>query len=202
MAHKKRTTNHTIDPLMSKATAIWLLENTKLTGDQVARSCRLHILELKMLQNDVLQGENPLLNGQLSEEEISRCEADPKATLNFKDPLEGLKPFQKKERKYTPIAYRADRPKAILWLTKNYPDLKSEQIVRLLATTPKTIQAVKEGLHPLSSELQPHNPVLLGLCTESQLKAVLDALEESKSKEVGAAKAEGTVESKPDEGDD
>ena len=87
MAHKKRTTTHTIDPLMSKATAIWLLENTKLTEDQVARSCRLHILELKMLQNDVLQGENPLLNGQLSEEEISRCEADPKATLNFKDPL-------------------------------------------------------------------------------------------------------------------
>lgn len=178
MAQKKQPKNqsqkpaHTA-PLMSKATAVWLLEHTKLKPEQIARSCGLHVLELNMLAHDALQGESPILNGQLSEVEIERCEKDASATLHFEDPLKGLKPFQKKARRYTPIAYRADRPKAILWLLKNYPSLKDAHIMRLLATTQKTIQAVREGIHPLSQELQPHNPVLLGLCTEEQLQDVI-----------------------------
>ncbi len=164
---------------MSRATAVWLAQNTDLTDQQIGRSCGLHFLELKRLKEGGLQAENPLLNGQLTQEEIDRCLADEKATLVFQSPLQGLKK-PGKERKYTPIARRQDRPKAIAWLIKHHPQLSNAQIASLIATTSKTIQAVKNRTHA-SEDIQPHHPVLLGLCTEKQLHDALDTVSVEKS---------------------
>lgn len=166
---------------MARATAVWLLRNTKLTFDQIARSCGLHGLEIKRLEESDMEGENPLLNGQLTQAEIDRCSEDESALLSFNDPMAQF-PSKRKERKYTPIAYRQDRPKAIAWLVKRYPLLSDSKIAKLIATTPKTIQAVRSGTHSLSEELQPHHPVLLGLCTEAQLEDAVRSLEDNQSK--------------------
>lgn len=164
-------------PLMARATAVWLLRNTTLTFEQIAQACDLHMLELNQLDNSNLQGENPLLNGQLDQEELNRCLNDEEGALTFRDPSAAVLK-KKKERKYTPIALRQNRPKAIFWLVKNYPKLSDNKIARLLSTTAKTIQAVRDGTHPLSKELEPHHPVLLGLCTEEQMKAATQGLSE------------------------
>ena len=166
---------------MARATAVWLLCNTKLTFEQIARSCGLHLLEIQRLDEGDLQGESPLLNGQLTQEELDRCSEDETAILAFRSPMAQFLP-KKKERKYTPLAYRQDRPKAIAWLVKHYPLLSDNKIAKLIATTPKTIQAVRSGTHPLSEDLQAHHPVLLGLCTEEQLKSAVRSLEEASSK--------------------
>jgi len=159
--------------LMPKATAIWLVRNTQLTHDQVAQSCGLHALEVKMLERESFQGENPLLNGQLTEEELRRCEADSGAVLSFQNPLGGLKLAQKKEKRYTPVAYRQDRPRAVLWFVKKHPEIPDTALVSFLNTTLKTIQSVRDGTHRLLSELKPGHPVLLGLCTQEKLDALL-----------------------------
>lgn len=158
--------------VMARSTALWLVRNTALKKEQIARSCGLHILEVRALETSALQGENPLLNGQLTAEEIQRCEADPTADLTFMNPLD--KVTGKKERRYTPLASRQDRPRGILWLVKNHPELSNGQIAKLLSTTTKTAQAIRDGTHPLVRELKPHNPVLLGLCTNEQLQQALN----------------------------
>ena len=168
-------------PLMPKATAVWLVQNTDLSFQQIADSCGLHILEVENIDRTYLQGENPLLSGQLTMEEIERCRKDGKARLQFQDNLSAYLP-KKKGRKYTPLAQRKERPEAISWLIKNHPSLSDAQIVRLLSTTLKTVRAIRTKTHTYSASLTPTNPVLLGFCTEQQLKSAVEIAEKNVQK--------------------
>ena len=166
------TSSQSVIPLMPRATAVWLIHHTSLTFRQIADSCGLHMLEVQALadgeEEATLQGENPLLNGQLTQNEIDRCTADESGVLVFRNPVAFLTPL-KKERKYTPRAYRQDRPDAIAWLLKQYPELSDNQICRLITTTSKTILSIRQKIHPNMALIKPRHPVLLGLCTEKQL---------------------------------
>ncbi|MGL6187516.1 MAG: cell cycle transcriptional regulator TrcR [Holosporales bacterium] len=168
-------------PLMPKATAVWLIDHTSLTFQQIAESCGLHTLEVQALADGqeegvFLQGQNPVMSGQLTQEEIKRCEQDEKALLNFQDPFSFVLSKQKKERRYMPRAYRQDRPDAIAWIIKHYPDLSDSKICKLLSTTAKTVQAIRQKTHIHTATIKPRHPVLLGLCTEKQLQEVVSTL--------------------------
>jgi hypothetical protein len=163
-----------VKPLMPKATAVWLIHNTKLTFRQIADSCGLHILEVENLDEQNLRGENPIYNGQLTWEEIERCHADENARLTFQDPAAAFLK-NKKSRKYTPLAVRQDRPDAIAWLLRNHPELSDNQICKLISTTSKTIQAIRNKTHARHAQIKPTNPVILGLCSEEQLSALLQS---------------------------
>ena len=138
----------TITPLMPKATAVWLVENTSLSFDQIAELCHLHPLEVKAIADgdaaQGIKGLDPILTGQLTREEIKAAEADPNRRLHIAEPkvrLPEAKP--KKGPRYTPVSRRQDRPNAILWLVRNHPELKDSQIMRLVGTTKSTIQAIR-----------------------------------------------------------
>jgi hypothetical protein len=160
--------------LMPKATAVWLVENTALTFDQIAAFCALHPLEVKgIADGDVaagMKGLDPVQAGQLSREEIERGEADPDYRLKVLEPKVRLPDLKRtKGPRYTPVSKRQDRPNAIQWLLKNHPELKDSQIIRLVGTTKSTIQSVRERTHWNSGNLQPLDPVTLGLCTQMDL---------------------------------
>lgn len=177
------TMTERLRPLMPKATAIWLVENTTLTFRQIADSCGLHILEVQALADQevesTLRGQNPILSGQLTASEIKRCEEDENSVLTFQDPIAMLLPKQKKERRYMPRAYRQDRPDAIAWVIKHYPKLSDNKICALLSTTPKTVQAIRQKTHVRTPHLKPRHPVLLGICTEKQLHDATYMLEKN-----------------------
>ena len=167
-------------PLMPKATAVWLVENTALTFEQIARFCGMHTLEIQAIADgDVgasMMGLNPIANGQLTQEEIARCEADENAVLkrNVSD-LPELLPRSKGAR-YTPMAKRQDKPDAIAWLLKHQPELTDAQIRKLIGTTKNSIDAIRNKTHWNMANIKARNPVLLGLCTEADLeKAVVEA---------------------------
>src|SRR5262249_24646278 len=136
----------TTTPLMPKATAVWLVENTSLSFDQIAELCHLHPLEGKAIADGAaaqgIKGLDPILTGQLRRDEIKAAEGDPNHRLHIAEPkvrLPEAKP--KKGPRYTPVSRRQDRPNAILWLVRNHPELKDSQIMRLGGTTKSTIQA-------------------------------------------------------------
>ena len=161
-------------PLMPKATAVWLVENTALSFDQVADFCKLHPLEVKAIADgdaaQGIKGLDPVLTGQLSREEIDKGVADPNHKLKLLDPKVRLPEAKKKKGpRYTPVSRRQDRPNAILWLVRNHPELKDSQIMRLVGTTKSTIQAIRERTHWNASNLQPMDPVTLGLCSQIDL---------------------------------
>ena len=163
-------------PLMPKATAVWLVENTSLTFDQIAEFCGLHPLEVKgIADGDVAQGikgSDPVSSGQITREEIKRVEADPSARLRLaeaKVPLPTIK--AKRGPRYTPLSRRHDRPNAVLWLLKNHPELKEAQIMRLVGTTKPTIASIRDRSHWNSSNLVAQDPVALGLCSQTELDA-------------------------------
>ncbi|HYF54219.1 MAG TPA: cell cycle transcriptional regulator TrcR [Salinarimonas sp.] len=162
-------------PLMPKATAVWLVENTSLSFDQIADYCKLHPLEVKGIADGEvaagIKGLDPVLTGQLTREEIDRVQKDPEARLKMASPKVKL-PEMKRTRKgprYTPVSRRHDRPNAILWLVRNHPELKDAQIMRLVGTTKTTIQQVRERTHWNSAQLTPMDPVTLGLCSQIDL---------------------------------
>src|SRR5271166_5657466 len=164
----------TTTPLMPKATAVWLVENTSLSFDQIADLCHLHPLEVKAIADgdaaQGIKGADPILTGQLTREEIAAAEADPNYRLHIAEPkvrLPEAKP--KKGPRYTPVSRRQDRPNAILWLVRNHPELKDSQIMRLVGTTKSTISAIRERTHWNSANLQPMDPVTLGLCSQIDL---------------------------------
>ena len=164
--------------LMPKATAVWLVDNTTLTFDQIAKLCQLHSLEIQAIANDEVSsgiiGLAPTFNGQLPREEIARCEADPNAELKLiipDIPVSGAKP---KGARYTPISKRNDKPDAIAWLLKNQEDLNDAQIGRLVGTTKSTINAVRDRSHWNSSNLSPRHPVELGLCRHTEIDAEIE----------------------------
>lgn len=160
--------------LMAKATAVWLVEHTGLTFDQISTFCALHPLEVKgIADGDVatgMKGLDPVQAGQLSREELERAEADPDYRLKLLEPKVRLPDLKRtKGPRYTPVSKRQDRPNAIQWLIKNHPELKDSQIIRLVGTTKSTILAVRERTHWNSGNLQPLDPVTLGLCTQMDL---------------------------------
>src|SRR5437879_2668748 len=161
-------------PLMPKATAVWLVENTALSFDQVADFCQLHPLEVKAIADgdaaQGIKGLDPILTGQLTREEIQAAEADPKHRLQIAEPkvrLPEAKP--KKGPRYTPVSRRQDRPNAILWLVRNHPELKDAAIMRLVGTTKSTIAAIRDRTHWNAAALAPMDPVTLGLATQTDL---------------------------------
>ena len=165
-------------PLMPKATAVWLVDNTSLTFDQIADFCALHRLEVQGIADGEvaigIQGIDPIANSQLTRDEIERCEKEPSARLKMLK-LDLPEPSKRtKGPRYTPVAKRQDKPDAIAWLLRHHPELKESQIAKLIGTTKTTIQAVNERTHWNSPNSRPRDPVLLGLCAQSELNAAVD----------------------------
>jgi hypothetical protein len=164
-------------PLMPKATAVWLVENTTLTFDQISTFCGLHELEVKAIADDEVAvgmvGLDPVTSGQLTMEEIARCQADPAARLQLAEVNIPLPVSRSKGPRYTPVSKRGDKPDAIAWLLKNHPELTDAQLCKLIGTTKPTIQAIRDRSHWNYTNLKPRSPVLLELCTYAELEAAL-----------------------------
>ncbi len=163
-------------PLMPKATAVWLVENTALTFEQIAEFCGLHVLEVKgIADGDVAQGikgMDPISSGQLTREEIKKAQEDSDYRLQIaKSKVEIPAVKTKRVPKYTPLSRPQDRPNAILWLLRHHAELRDSQIMRLVGTTKPTIEAIRERTHWNSANLQPQDPVALGLCSQTDLDA-------------------------------
>src|SRR3984893_8454159 len=161
-------------PLMPKATAVWLVENTALSFDQVAEFCKLHPLEVKAIADgdaaQGIKGLDPILTGQLSRDEIEKGVIDPHYRLKLLEPKVRLpEPKRKKGPRYTPVSRRQDRPNAILWLIRNHPALQDSQIMRLVGTTKSPIEAIRDRAHWNAPNLAPMDPVPLGLCSQIDL---------------------------------
>ena len=184
-------------PLMPKATAVWLVDNTSLTFEQIAEFCGLHVLEVKgIADGDVahgIKGMDPISSGQLSREEIALAEEDTSHRLKLSEPkVEVPEVKTKRGPRYTPVSRRQDRPNAILWLLKNHPELKDSQIMRLVGTTKPTIISIRERSHWNSPNLQAQDPVTLGLCSQIDLDAEVKkaaARIERERKEAGIVEA-------------
>ena len=164
-------------PLMPKATAVWLVDNTTLTFDQIAEFCGLHPLEVQGIADGEvaagIRGMDPVNSNELTRAEIERCEKDPKGRLQAsKSELPQPKKRTKGPR-YTPVAKRQDKPDGIAWLLRHHPELKDSQISRLIGTTKNTILAVRERTHWNSANIRPRDPVLLGLCNQTDLNAAV-----------------------------
>lgn len=162
--------------LMPKATAVWLVENTSLTFEQIAQFCGLHMLEVKgIADGDVAQGIrglDPITSGQLTREELERGQQDPAYRLKLAESKVEIPEVKtRKGPRYTPLSRRQDRPNAILWLLRNHPELKDSQVIRLVGTTKPTIQAIRERTHWNAQNLVPQDPVTLGLCSQIDLDA-------------------------------
>ncbi|TWG65025.1 MULTISPECIES: DUF1013 domain-containing protein [unclassified Aminobacter] len=159
--------------LMPKATAVWLVDNTALSFDQIATFCKLHPLEVKAIADGEaaqgIKGLDPIITGQLTREEIARGEADTNYRLKLSDPKVRVPESKRRTPRYTPLSKRQDRPNAILWLVKNHPELKDAQISRLVGTTKSTIEQIRNRSHWNSANLVPMDPVTLGLCSQIDL---------------------------------
>lgn len=165
-------------PLMPKATAIWLIENTSLTFDQIASFCELHILEIEAIADgeaDNMTGFDPIASSQLTKEEIKRCEDNPQARLQIRPAIDVDKLIKTNRAKYTPVFKRKDKPSAILWLTKYYPSLSDIKISKFLGTTRTTVQAIRNKTHPNFPNIEPHSPVSLGFCTQNELDKIVNS---------------------------
>ena len=160
-------------PYMPKSTALWLIENTALTFEQIADFCGLHELEVKNIadaETYKIQGLNPLLNGQLTREDIEKCEADPSARLTLRQEIVDAQNAQnKKGVGYTPKMHRQNRCGGILWILKNYPELSDGQIARLMRSTKPTVEAIRNNKNQKEFQNQIQSPIVLGLVSESAL---------------------------------
>jgi uncharacterized protein len=175
-------------PLMPKATAVWLVENTGLTFEQIAEFCGLHALEVQAIADGEvaaqMQGLDPVANGQITTEEIRRCEQDPAARLQLSEQAQPVPLVKHKGPRYTPISKRQDKPDAIAWLLKNHPELSDGQISKLVGTTKPTIGAVRDRTHWNSPNIKPRHPVALGLCTLPELEAAVSRASKGKKRAV------------------
>jgi hypothetical protein len=177
---------------MPKATAVWLIEKTALTFTQIAEFCGMHPLEVQAIADgEVAQGivgYDPVANGQLAQSEITRCEADTNARLHL---LASAMPSSKRSKgaRYTPVAKRNDRPDAIAFVLRTFPQLSEAQIVKLLGTTKDTIQKVRDRTHWNSTNIKPRDPVILGLCSQTDLNAMVAQANERLAREGRAVPA-------------
>ncbi len=185
-------------PLMPKATAVWLVENTALTFKQIAEFCGLHMLEVQAIADEEvaigMRGLDPLRGSELEEDEIKRCEADPSATLQITQAAIDHAKKQKKKARYTPVSKRQDRPDAIAWLLKNYPELTDAQIGKLVGTTKPTINSVRERTHWNTPNITAQNPVSLGLCASADLEKTIAVARARAGTVAAPASAEPAVE--------
>jgi len=161
-------------PLMPKATAVWLVDNTSLTFEQIADFCGLHPLEVKgIADEDVakgIKGQDPVTSGQLSREQIEEAEADPKKRLKMAPPKHKMPAVkQKKAPRYTPVSKRQDKPDAVYWILRNHPEFTDADIVKLIGTTKATIQKIRERSHWNATNIKAVDPVTLGLCSQLEL---------------------------------
>lgn len=187
-----RQPTETAKPLMPKATAVWLIENTGLTFRQIGAFCSLHELEVQSIADDEVAigmvGYDPIANGQLTQEEIARCEADPAERLKMATTVVPRPASRTKGPRYTPVARRGDKPDAIAWLVKHFPEVTDAQISRLIGTTKPTIRAIRDRSHWNMSSIHARDPVGLGLCNRHDL-----------DREVKKAGYTSTVEAPPPE---
>ena len=164
--------------MMPKATAVWLVENTTLTFEQIARFCDMHELEVQAIadgDSGNIIGVSPIQNGQLTSEDISSCEKNTNKYLKINESVKRFIDESKNVKyKYTPLAQRRDRPDAIAWILKNHPEIYDAQICKILRTTKNTISSIRDKIHPDIANIKPRNPVVLGLCTEEQLHKAID----------------------------
>ena len=179
-------------PLMPKATAVWLVENTSLTFDQIADFCKLHPLEVKGIADGEvaagIKGHDPITSGQLTREEIAKAEKNASHQLQIaisKVRMPEIKP--RRGARYTPLSRRQDRPNAILWLVRNHSELKDAQIMRLVGTTKTTLDAIRNRTHWNSAALTPLDPVTLGLCSQIDLDFEVNRAAKDRSPNAPAA---------------
>ncbi len=169
-------------PLMPKATALWLLDNTGLTFEQIAVFCGLHILEVQALADGEigmgLAPFDPILNKQLTMEEIERCHQDPASRLSL-SPFQDLSPKKRTGGKYTPVSRRKERPDGIAWVLKNHPEISDAVLIRLLGTTKATIDTVRTKSHWNSANIKPRHPVTLGFCSQKDLDEAIEQAKEA-----------------------
>jgi hypothetical protein len=171
---------------MPRATAMWLINHTALTFEQIGDFCGLHILEVQSIADEEpgthITEEDPIANGQLLQSEIAKCEQDPNTKLSPNTAFFAISHSQtsKRSKKYTPIARRQDKPDAILWLLKNYPELTDKQIVKLIGTTNNMIESIRNKEHWNMQNIRPRDPVLLGLCLQSALNALVEEINKRK----------------------
>ena len=174
--------------LMPKATAVWLVDNTALTFDQIAHFCHLHPLEVGAIADGEaaqgIKGMDPVTNGQLTRDEIAKAEADTNYRMKLNEPKVRVPEMKRRGPRYTPLSKRQERPNAILWLVRNHPELKDAQISRLVGTTKSTIEQIRDRKHWNASNLVPMDPVTLGLC--SQIDLDLEVNRASKGREPAA----------------
>lgn len=193
--------------LMPKATAVWLVENSTLTFDQISAFTGLHPLEVQAIADGEVAGGmtglDPTTNGQLTKEEIKRAEADPAARLKL-SPRDVPEPVARsKGPRYTPVAKRQDRPDAIAWLLKVHPELQDSQVAKLVGSTKSTVQSVRDRTHWNMQNVRPRDPVTLGLCSLKDLNDAVDkarrkAAREDAAKKKAAARAAAEGEPMPD----
>jgi len=168
-----------IRPLMPKATAVWLVDNTSLTFEQIADFCGLHPLEVKgIADEDVakgIKGQDPVSSGQLTREMIEEAEKDPKKRLKMAAPKHKMPSVkQKKAPRYTPVSKRQDKPDAVYWILRNHPEFADADIIRLIGTTKATIQKIRERSHWNATNIKAVDPVTLGLCSQLELDLAVE----------------------------
>ena len=172
-------------PFMPKATAVWLVENTKISFKQIAAFCDLHELEVKgIADGDVAKGikaYNPILAGQLTREEIEESSKDINRPLTLIKKTLDIK-SEKKSNKYVPLSKRQDRPEAVLWLTKNYPQLSDGQIVKLVGSTKNTVVLIRNKRYWNSSNLSPKDPVVSNLCSQIDIQKAVEKADRKASR--------------------
>ena len=162
-------------PLMPHATASWLVDNSSLTFEQIAAFCGLHVLEVQAIADDTaatkLTGRSPLRAGELTQEEIEKGQADPDYRLKMhKEPDQAVRT---KGPRYTPVSKRQDKPDGIAWIIRNHPEISDGQISKLIGTTRTTIAAIRDRTHWNIANIQPKDPVTLGLTSQRELDAVV-----------------------------
>jgi uncharacterized protein len=174
--------------LMPKATAVWLVDNTSMSFEQIADFCGLHPLEVKGIADGEvardIRGADPIANGQLTREELDKAQADPNYRMKAQKSrhAELLKPIKKAPR-YTPVSRRQDRPDAIAWFVRNHPEITDGQLAKTLGTTKSTIDQVRDRTHWNSANIKPVDPVTLGLVTQLELDALVKVAAEKKAKD-------------------
>ncbi len=174
-------------PIMAKATAVWLVDNTTISFKQIADFCDLHELEVQgIADGDVaagVKGFDPIANNQLTQDEIDAAEKNPMHKLKLKFNAAAVGEEKRRGPRYTPLSKRQDRPASILWLVKFHPELSDGQISKLVGTTKPTIQSIRERTHWNISNIQPIDPVALGLCKQSELDAAVQKAAAKKAKD-------------------
>ena len=181
---------------MQKATAVWLIDNTKLTFSQIAKFCGLHELEVNGIADGEvatgIRGMDPISNTQLTLEEIQRCENDQSADLVLLKNPAAVGEDKRRGPRYTPLSKRQDRPAAIAWLVKFHPELTDAQISKLIGTTKPTIQSIRARTHWNMSNFQPVDPVALGLCKQVELDSMVDKSKQKTARVEAVAKQDSS----------